>query len=213
MNENRFIDTIRRAIKARISINQIAELHEVSPNTIRNIIRREDPSLASDLKLNQTEMLRERGRAKRMAQMQAAEERAAKAAERARRRQLRRLKDDLEGVTDKDIRFEMTYATALIMFERKNAQEKRRPKLPCDFRAPKPDLVRKSVKHSHNSVKPLRVGGIHFRSRTEAAEMLGISRGRLTTLLSKDATARQKERLVELLDGYKEAVKEAQATP
>lgn len=116
------------------------------------------------------------------------------------RKNVDRVKKQMAHVTDPAIRREILYGQALLAFEKKQSRLNRRPDLPINESDGNDSvLLRKPV----NNYKPLEIHGVRFDSRTAAADALNISRPRLSSLISEDATYKQQDRLLELIQHYK----------
>lgn len=131
------IEVVKRAIKSRVSIDQIAESYGVAPNTVRRLIKKEDPSLLDAAKEAAMDRRRERNR-RNMEKLREAQRTMERNRERVKREaELKRLMDSFVTITDKSERFESMYASALLMFERKQARVGNRSTLPCDNKTKK----------------------------------------------------------------------------
>ena len=114
---------------------------------------------------------------------------------------IRQIKYEADSVACPAERKEMIYGAALLAFEQKQHSDKLRPKLPCDTSASSYEAKAKRTYATRNW-KPLDIKGVTFPSRTSAAMRLGVSRGELSAMISKDATPHRRRKLAYLLEEY-----------
>lgn len=187
------IKTIRRGAEAGLTANQIAATLDVVVTTVRRHAHRHGIQIAK-AQLDNSPAIRD----KQIKQINIA---AAKR-KKADKKRLKQVASDLAKISNPQERKEALYGQALMAFELKQAQEGRRPKLPCD--APSPEtLAQRRRRKEVKNWKPLELAGITFASRTEAAEALGVSRGEFSAMISPRATPFRRQKLASKLAEYK----------
>jgi len=187
------IKTIRRGAEAGLTANQIAATLDVVVTTVRRHAHRHGIQIAK-AQLDNSPAIRD----KQIKQLNIAEAKRKKAD----KKRLKQVASDLAKISNPQERKEALYGQALMAFELKQAQEGRRPKLPCDAPSPETLAQRKRRKEVKNW-KPLELAGITFASRTEAAEALGVSRGEFSAMISPRATPFRRQKLASKLAEYK----------
>ena len=187
------IKTIRRGAEAGLTANQIAATLDVVVTTVRRHAHRHGIQIAK-AQLDNSPAIRD----KQIKQLNIAEAKRKKAD----KKRLKQVASDLAKISNPQERKEALYGQALMAFELKQAQEGRRPKLPCD--APSPEtLAQRRRRKEVKNWKPLELAGITFASRTEAAEALGVSRGEFSAMISPRATPFRRQKLASKLAEYK----------
>lgn len=187
------IKTIRRGAEAGLTASQIAATLDVVVTTVRRHAHRHGIQIAK-AQLDNSPAIRD----KQIRQLNIAEAKRKK----AEAKKLRQVASDLAKISNPQERKEALYGQALMAFELKQAQEGRRPKLPCD--APSPEtLAQRRRRKEVKNWKPLELAGITFASRTEAAEALGVSRGEFSAMISPRATPFRRQKLASKLAEYK----------
>ena len=186
------INTIRRGAEAGLTAVQIAATLDVVVTTVRRHAHRHGIPIAK-AQLDNSPAIRDR----QIRQLNIAEARRKK----AEKKRLQRVASDLSKISNPAERKEALYGQALMVFELKQAQEGRRPKLPCD--APSPETLAQRLRRDAKNYKPLEIAGITFPSRTSAAQALGVSRGEFSAMISPKATDFRRQKLARMLGEYK----------
>ena len=190
------IETIRRGAKAGLTATQIAAMLDVVVTTVRRHAHRHGIPIAK-AQLDNSPAIRD----KQIRQLNLAEAKRKK----AEAAKLKKVAQDLAKIGNPQERKEALYGQALKAFELKQAQEGRRPKLPCD--APSPETLAQRLRRDVKNHKPLEIAGITFPSRTSAAEALGVSRGEFSAMISPKATDFRRKKLARMLGEYKRKIK------
>jgi len=190
------IKTIRRGAEAGLTASQIAATLDVVVTTVRRHAHRHGIPIAK-AQLGNSPAIRD----KQIRQIHVAEAKRKKAD----RKRLQRVASDLLKISNPAERKEALYGQALKAFEMKQAEEGRRPKLPCD--APSPETLAQRLRRDAKNYKPLEIAGITFPSRTSAAQALGVSRGEFSAMISPKATDFRRQKLARMLAEYKRKIK------
>ena len=195
------IKTIRRGAEAGLTANQIAATLDVVVTTVRRHAHRHGIPIAK-AQLDNSPAIRD----KQIKQLNIAEAKRKK----AEKKRLQRVASDLARISNPAERKEALYGQAQMAFELKQAQEGRRPKLPCD--APSPETLAQRMRRDARNYKPLEIAGITFPSRTYAAAVLGVSRGEFSAMISPKATDFRRQKLARMLGEYKRKVEASGAS-
>ena len=190
------INTIRKGAEAGLTASQIAATLDVVVTTVRRHAHRHGIAIAK-AQLNNSPAIRD----KQIKQINIAEAKRKK----AEAQKLRKVASDLSKISNPRERMEALYGQALMAFEKKQAQEGRRPRLPCE--APSPETMAQRMRRDAKNYKPLEIAGITFPSRTYAAAALGVSRGEFSAMISPKATDFRRQKLARMLAEYKRKVK------
>ena len=186
------IETIRRGANAGLTANQIAATLDVVVTTVRRHAHKHGILLAK-AQLNNSPAIKD----KQIRQINM----AAAAREKAEKKRLIKVAQDLAKISNPQERKEALYGQAMLAFEIKQAAEKRRDKLPCQ--AASPEALAQRRRRSVKNYKPLEVAGVKFASRTCAAKALGVSRGEFSAMISDKATAFRRKKLARMINEYK----------
>ena len=190
------INTIRRGAEANLTANQIAAMLDVVVTTVRRHAHRHGIQIAK-AQLDNSPAIRD----KQIRQLNIAEAKRKK----AEAQKLRQVASDLSKISNPQERKEALYGQALMAFELKQAQEGRRPRLPCE--APSPETMAQRMRRDAKNYKPLEIAGLTFPSRTYAAAVLGVSRGEFSAMISPKATPFRRQKLARMLGEYKRKIK------
>lgn len=190
------INTIRRGAEAGLTAAQIAATLDVVVTTVRRHAHRHGIPIAK-AQLGNSPAIRD----KQIRQIHVAEAKRKK----AEAQKLRQVASDLAKISNPQERKEALYGQALMAFEKKQAEEGRRPKLPCD--APSPETLAQRLRRDAKNYKPLEIAGLTFPSRTYAATVLGVSRGEFSAMISPKATPFRRQKLARMLGEYKRKIK------
>jgi hypothetical protein len=189
------IKTIRRGAEAGLTASQIAATLDVVVTTVRRHAHRHGIQIAK-AQLDNSPAIRD----KQIKQLNIAEAKRKK----AEAQKLMKVASDLAKISNPQERKEALYGQALMAFEKKQAEEGRRPKLPCE--APSVETMAQRMRRDVKNHKPLEIAGITFPSRTSAAEALGVSRGEFSAMISPKATDFRRQKLARMLAEYKAKV-------
>ena len=190
------IKTIRRGAEAGLTANQIAATLDVVVTTVRRHAHRHGIQIAK-AQLDNSPAIRD----KQIRQLNIAADKRKK----VEKKRLQQVASDLSKISNPQERKEALYGQALMAFELKQAQEGRRPRLPCE--APSPETMAQRMRRDAKNYKPLEIAGLTFPSRTYAAAVLGVSRGEFSAMISPKATPFRRQKLARMLGEYKRKIK------
>lgn len=130
MNEKEFVETAKRALKAGISVAQLAIMHGITEQRVYSVLHKHGLSV-SELRSGQPtsrRMIRRRAYAKAVKRAGELEYKKQELQDAA---IIRDLKKKLEGISNKRERWETAYGAAMLTFERRQARDHKRPPLPA----------------------------------------------------------------------------------
>jgi plasmid maintenance system antidote protein VapI len=186
-------EALRKAAKIGLTAAQAAEMIGITANTARRKAKKAGFSFPNAHRLYNEAVRDDQILAKKKLD-----------AEKARKNYRKRIEDIKKKAAEIECpreRREMIYGAALLAFEKKQADDGKRDKLPCD--APSPEARAKRKRYAGYNWQPLEIDGVRFPSRGSAAEALGVSRGELSAMISDRATPHRRQKLAYLLNEYR----------
>ena len=193
MTSEETTEALRKAAKIGLTAAQAAEMVGITANTARRKAKQAGFSFPNAHRLY--------NQAVRDDQIIAKKKQEAEKAKKAYIKRIEAIKKKAAEIECPMERREMIYGAALLAFEKKQADDGKRDKLPCD--APSPEARAKRKRYAGYNWQPLEIDGVKFPSRSSAAEALGVSRGELSAMISDRATPHRRQKLAHLLNEYR----------
>lgn len=194
MTSEEIIEALRKASRIGLTAAQAAEMIGIAANTARRRAK-----AAGFQFVNARRVLNQAIRDEQIVTKKKVE---AKKAAQTYQKRIDDIKKKAAGIKCPIERKEMIYGAALLAFERRQHDDDRRPKPPCDVRPAVPSLQRK--RSSGYNWQPVEIDGVRFASRTAAADALGVSRGELSSMISDRASPHRRMKLAYLINEYQD---------
>lgn len=199
MTSEETTEALRKAAKIGLTAAQAAEMVGITANTARRKAKQAGFSFPNAHRLYNQAVRDDQIIAKK--KQEAANAKKKLDAKKAYIKRIEAIKKKAAEIECPRERREMIYGAALLAFEKKQADDGKRDKLPCD--APSPEARAKRKRYAGYNWQPLEIDGVKFPSRSSAAEALGVSRGELSAMISDRATPHRRQKLAHLLNEYR----------
>ena len=188
------VDAIRRGAEAGLTAVQMASTFGVRDTTIRKHAQKHGIKIVRATSANSKAIRNEQ--IKRM-------ERSANRRKKSEEKRLKALADELARISNPQERKEALYGHALLAFEKRQVAKGIRPPLPYGVNNRPEAKKPQGPREPRSNVLPIVIDGVKFRSRTAAAEALGLGRSVFSSMIHPKASEVRRKRLRELINEYK----------
>lgn len=186
------IAAISRGAQSGLTAIQIAAMLGVRDTTVRKHAKKHGIEIAKATSSNSNAIRNEQ--IKRMGRNE-------KRRKQSKEKRLKALANKLSKISNPQERKEFTYGQALLAFERKQIALGLRPPPPCG--ASNKQEKSQTTRNPKSTLRPIVIDGVKFRSRTAAAEALGLGRSVFSSMIHPNASNLRRQRLRDLIDEYK----------
>ena len=192
--DDEMLEAIRRGAEAGLTAIQMAATFGVRDTTIRKHAQKNGIQIVRATSANSKAIRNEQ--IKRM-------ERSAKRRKKSEEKRLKAVTDELAKISNPQERKEAIYGHALWAFEQNQAARQLRPPLPYGVNNKQEANKPQGSREPRSNVLPIVIDGVKFRSRTAAAEALGLGRSVFSSMIHPKASEVRRKRLRELINNYK----------